>query len=335
MRVAMFHGAGQPLVIEPLASAPLGPHDLRVKVARCGICGSDVSMTSGSPFDYPAHIPLGHEYAGEVVEVGKLVTGFRIGDRVACMPKAGCGQCDACARGHTFFCPTGPMQFGGFGDEVVVLAAYAFLLPQTVSLAEGALVEPMACGRRGLAMAGLQTGQRVLVLGAGALGLSATYWARAMGAGRIVVAARSRRRDEAVLELGADAVHAFDADDPAELAAKLGGEPDIVVEAIGKPGMIARAVELVRWGGTVVSLGMCTAGETLMPIACAGKEARLLFPLAYSIGDFEETVRAFDADRVNPELMISDVIALEALPAVLEEMRGSHAYCKVQVDPRI
>ena len=333
MRVAMFHGAGRPLTIEPLVAPPLGATDLRIRVHRCGICGSDVAMTSGSPFDYPSGIPMGHEYAGEVVETGRLVTRFRPGDRVACMPKGGCGHCESCLRGHTFFCPTGPMLFGGFGDQVVVPQDFAFLLPATVSLAEGALVEPMACGLRGLRMAGMRGGERVLVLGAGTLGLSAVYWARQLGAVRIVAAARSRRRDAALFELGADAIHGFDDDEPGALPAKLGGPPDIVVECVGKPGMLAKAVELVRLGGTVVSLGMCIDGETVLPIHCATKEVRMIFPLAYTIGEFVETIRAFDADSVRPELMISEVITLEALPAMLEDMRGPHGHCKVHVDP--
>jgi len=335
MRVAIFHGAGQPLAIEPLATAALGPGDVRIRVSRCGICGSDVAMTSGSPFDFPAGRAMGHEYAGEVIETGALVTRLKVGDRVACLPKAGCGTCDACRRGHTFFCPTGPMLFGGFGDEVVVPQDFAFLLPATVSLAEGALVEPMACGLHGLRMVGMQGGERVLVLGAGSLGLSAVYWARRMGAGRIVVASRSRRREPTLLELGADATHAFDGDDPAALEAQLGGPPDIVVECVGKPGMLHKSVELVRVGGTVLSMGMCVHAETVLPVICAMKEVRMVFPVGYTIGEFVETIRAFDADKVHPELMISDVISLDALPAMLEQMRGPHEHGKVQVDPRL
>jgi (R,R)-butanediol dehydrogenase/meso-butanediol dehydrogenase/diacetyl reductase len=335
MRVAMFNGAGQPITIEPFDDAELGPGEIRIRIARCGICGSDISMTSGSAFDYPTGCRLGHEFAGEVVEIGRDVSSLRVGDSVAVLPKCGCGHCPACAKGHTFFCPTGPMVFGGFGDFVVAPETAAFALPRSVGLADGALVEPMACGLRALRMAGMSGGERVLVLGAGSVALSVVYWARRLGAGSILVASRSSRRHDVAMALGADAVHSFDEDDPATIETALGGPPDIVAECVGKPGMLEKAIGLTPWGGTILSMGMCTVTDPVLPALCAFKEARLLFPLGYSIGEFTETLRAFDAELVRPELMVSDVIALDQLPAMLEDMRGPHHHLKVHVDPSL
>src|SRR4029453_417685 len=125
-------------------------------------------------------------------------------------------------------------------------------------------------------------------------------------------------------------VHSFDADGPADIEAALGGPPDIVVECVGKPGMLTKAVSLVRWGGTVLSMGMCVVNDTILPVQCAWKEVRMVFPLGYTIGEFVETLEAFDAGRVHPGLMVSDVIALPDLPDVIERMRGDHNYLKVQ-----
>src|SRR5579859_5606620 len=96
MRAAVFRGAGRPLTVETVPDPAPGPGEAVIKVGRCGICGSDIHMTSGHGADYPASTILGHEYAGEVVALGKGVTGLKPGDRVTAMPATGCGQCAAC-----------------------------------------------------------------------------------------------------------------------------------------------------------------------------------------------------------------------------------------------
>jgi threonine dehydrogenase-like Zn-dependent dehydrogenase len=333
MQVAIFNGPGD-ITIEDLPEPELGAHEVRIAIARCGICGSDVTMTSGSPFDYAMGRPIGHEFAGEVIELGRDVSALKLGDRVACIPKGSCGHCDMCRAGRPLFCPNGPPLFGGFGERMVIPPEnVAFRLPRSVSLAEGALVEPMACGRKALRVARMEPGARLLVLGAGNMALSVIYWARAMGAGRIVVATRSAKRDEIAMEFGADAAVRLTDEDPGAIARALGGEPDVVAECIGKPGMIGLAIDQVRLGGTVLSLGMCTAPDALLPAFAVFKEVSLHFPLAYSLDDVTETVRAFDKGTVRPGHMISETIGLHALPAMIEEMRGAHSHLKVQVAP--
>ena len=333
MQVAIFNGPGN-ITIEHMPDPELAPGEVRLSIARCGICGSDVSMTSGSPFDFETGHPIGHEYAGEVIELGRDVSTLKLGDRVACLPKGNCGDCPACREGRPLFCPNGPPLFGGFAERIVIPPEnVAFRLPSSVSLAEGALVEPMACGRKGLRVARMQKGDRVLVLGAGNIALSVIYWARLMGAGRIVVATRSAKRDDIALAFGADAAVRLSSEDPGAIERALGGPPDIVAECIGKPGMIGLAIEQAKLGGTVLSLGMCTAPDTVLPAFAVFREVSLHFPLAYSTEDFTETIRAFDKGKVRPGDMISETIGLHALPAMIEEMRGAHSHLKVQVAP--
>ena len=97
MRVAIFHGAGQPITIEQAEMPRPGPDDVLIKVHRCGICGSDISMTGPAPFTYQPGL-IGHEYAGEVVEVGRNVAHLAVGQKVAALPGTPCGQCDGCRR---------------------------------------------------------------------------------------------------------------------------------------------------------------------------------------------------------------------------------------------
>jgi threonine dehydrogenase-like Zn-dependent dehydrogenase len=332
MRVAVFNGAGNPVTIEDVADDPLPAGSVRIEVGRCGICGSDVSLTSGSPFDYATGSRLGHESAGTVIEVGKGVTSLRPGDRVAVLPTGFCGDCPSCRAGRPLFCEAGPQQTGGFGERMVITQSSAFRFPDSVTMAEGALVEPIACGRRAWRMARLGKGDSVLVIGAGSIGMAAVFWARQLGAGRIVVATRTAARHAIALAMGADEAVSL-GDDPDALERVLPVPPDFVVEGTGKPGALADAIVRVRPLGTVVSLGMCTRHDPILPAFNTFREVTLVFPLAYTAEDFTETIRAFDAGRIRPRVSVSETLPLSALPALMEEMRGPNYRLKVQIAP--
>ncbi len=335
MRVAIFNGAGKPVTIEDRPEEEMGPGDVRLSIGRCGICGSDISMTSGSPFDYAAGRAIGHEFAGEAIEVGRDVTDVKVGDRLACIPSGPCGECAMCKAGRALFCMAGNSLFGGFGERKVIPRSAGFLMPGSVSMAEGALAEPMACGKRALRMAGFQKGHNILIVGAGNMALSVIYWGRLMGAGRIAVLSRSGKRDEIVRAFGADATIRLDEEDPGAVEAALGGAPDIVAECVGKTGMLQLAIDKAPIGGSVVSLGMCTAPDPIVPALNCFKEVSLHFPIGYSADDFTDTLRAFDAGSLRPEEMVSTTIALGSLPSMIEEMRGPNPYMKVMVDPHM
>ena len=333
MRAAMFNGPGRPITIETVADPRPGPGELLVRVGRCGICGSDVAMTGEGPM----HLPLGrfgHEWAGEIVEVGRDVEGFRPGDRIAGLPAARCGTCDGCRSGNPLFCDRVGYLVGGFGDYMVIPPVAAVALPGSLSLADGALVEPMTCGLHALNFAGMRGGEHVLVLGAGAMALSAIYWARKLGAARIAVLSRSAHRADVAMAVGADAVLGFDEEGEARIVETLGEAPAIVAECVGKPGMLELAARHVRKQGTVLSMGMCQHGDPVVPAFWTHKELRLLFPRAYTVAEFEATARAFDTGALDPAIMVSDTIALDGLPAMMEALRGGgRKNFKVHVDP--
>src|SRR5437868_4531184 len=121
MRAAIFNGAGKPITIEDLPIPQTGRDELLVRVCRCGICGSDVSMSGEAPFTLPLG-RIGHEYAGEVIEVGGDVGSFTPGDRVAVQPILPCGHCHGCRSGNAMFCATPTHLRGGFGEYMAVPA---------------------------------------------------------------------------------------------------------------------------------------------------------------------------------------------------------------------
>lgn len=334
MKAAVFKEVGQPLAIEHLADPAPGPGELLLQVGRCGICGTDLHMTDGHAQTYPENSVIGHEFAGEVVALGREVSGYKLGDRVAAMPVVGCGQCGSCRSGDPMWCEQGLIGIsGGFGQYALAKAHAAIRLPRSLSLADGALVEPLAVGLHGVALAGLAPGARVLVQGAGAIGLAAAYWARHLGAGRIAMTARSARGEAYAGNMGVDHFLVAGTDLQQRVDAALGGPPEAVFECAGVPGMVAQAVNLVRPRGTVVILGNCMLPDTFHPAQAMFKQVRIQGSMVYSLREFETVAAVLDAGHVEPRSMVSDTVSYAQLPQAFEALRRPGAQCKVLLDP--
>ena len=182
MRAAVFHQLKQPLTVETVPDPTPGEGQVVVEVCRCGICGSDLHLTADALFGVPAGAVLGHEYAGRIAAIGRGVDRVKVGDHVAMMPLHSCGTCLHCLRGEPAWCSIMRVDGGGYGEYALARQHQCVPLPRTVSLEDGALVEPMAVGLHGVRLAQSQPGDRVLVLGAGPIGLASIYWARRLGA---------------------------------------------------------------------------------------------------------------------------------------------------------
>lgn len=333
MKAAVFKALGQPLTIEDVADPTPGPGEVIVEVARCGICGSDLHMTEDPFFDLPPGSVLGHEYAGEVVALGKGVDRVKVGDRVAVLPLSGCWQCASCLAGEPAWCARMRLEGGGYGEYARVSQHQCLRLPCTVTTEDGALVEPLAVGLHGVTLANLTPGDRVLIVGAGPIGLAATFWCQKLGASRIAVTAASNRREALAYRMGATAFI-----DSAErtldsVLDALGGPPDVVFECVGKPGVLETCIEYVRPRGAVVILGLCTARDAFLPFNVVAKEVRLHGSAFYTRRDFEVAADTLDADPAAPHAMITETVALAHLPEAFEALRHRTSQCKVLVKP--
>lgn len=333
MRAAVFKGAGTPLVVETVDDPTPGEGEVVIRVKRCGVCGTDLHMTSGHGNDAPIGSVIGHEYCGEVVALGKGVDTLRVGQIVTAMPVSGCGRCAPCVSGYPMACAQMQGLVGGFGEYMRIAAGSSVVLPDTLSSADGALIEPLAVGLRGVRLAQMQPGAKVAVLGAGSIGLAAIYWARLLGAGRIVAISRSARRADLAQKMGANGFEALGEGEAERVAAALGGMPDIVLECVGAVGMTQKAVELVAPGGTVVSLGFCTSPDPILPSLATWKQVTIRFSFAYDLREFEHSANALDAGHVEPRLMVSKTVGLAEFPAMLEALRAGANETKVHVDP--
>lgn len=337
MRAAVYKGPDRPWAVEVVPDPTPGYGEMILKVERCGICGSDVHMTSGRGLTMPNDCILGHEYVGEVVELGSGVTDYKVGDKIAAMPFAGCGACENCRGGDELLCERGVQPYiGGFADYVRVAARSSLKLPASLSIVDSALIEPLAVGLHGVRLARPLAGKRALVLGAGPIGLAVISALRAEGAGRIAAAARSERRRDLAMLLGADAYVVTGQDDRARVADALGGAPDIVFECVGMPGALDLCVRFVRPNGTVISLGHCAEPDPISVARATSKQIRLTFSAGYTFSEFVSVAETLDAGRIDAGAMISETIGLGAVgDAIIGLRSGAREATKIHVDPNL
>jgi (R,R)-butanediol dehydrogenase/meso-butanediol dehydrogenase/diacetyl reductase len=290
-------------------------------------------MTSGHGVSYPADTILGHEYAGEVIEVGAGVSTLKCGDRITALPMSGCGACVACLRGFPLACSSMQPMMSGYAEYARACERFAVKLPRSLSLADGALIEPLASSLHGVAMAGLRPDSHVVVLGTGTIGLGAIYWAKRMGVKRIVAVARSERHKNLAIYMGATHFLAQSEALAQNVAGILGRLPETVFECIGAPGSLSMGIDILAPQGTLVVLGMCTVADSVTPFFAGAKSIVMRFSAAYELRDFETAADALDRGAVEPRAMVTETIPLSGLPEVFEQMRTCSRGCKVLVAP--
>lgn len=333
MKAAVYPGQGQPLMLETLADPEPGASDVVIKVHRCGICGTDLHMTEGHQWQFPANSVPGHEYAGEIVAVGRDVRGFKVGELITALPSTGCGQCHACHQGNLALCHNAPGVMGGFAELLKIPASVAIKLPSTLSAADGALIEPLAIGLYAVRRSAIQPGDKVLVLGAGSVALCAIYWAKRLGAGKIVAMSRSPRRRDMALTMGADALIEFGEGENEAVLQTLGGAPDIVYECIGNPGFMMKSLQLVRELGQVISMGFCTAPDQIVPALAGFKGVSMQFPVGYSLKDFQYVADVMDSGHIDPKVLITSVAPLADIVSTFNKLRLANNETKVHISP--
>ena len=341
MRAAVFREMSTPLVVETVPEPVPGPRDLVLRIRNCGICGSDLHMTEPSSImPLPAGAIMGHEFSGEVVEVGSGAKGqWKVGDRVAGFPFICCGDhtpClnfgfggGLCSKGMAIGLGQAP---GAYAEYVRIGSHGAHRLPAAVSFQEGAMVEPLAVGLHAVDMAKLARGATVLVVGAGPVGLSVMLWANFLGARHVIVSEKAEVRRAMAARFGAT-----DAIDPSQpmtpQVEKIAGRaPDVIFECVGAPGLIATTMMDAPRGCRIVVAGVCQQPDTIMPLMGIMKELQLQFVLGYRAEDFDYVIAMIASDRVNVAHMVTDVVSLDALPAAFEALRHPTRQCKVMLE---
>jgi threonine dehydrogenase-like Zn-dependent dehydrogenase len=335
MRAAVTQGKGEPLVIERLDDPAPEADQLLVRVRACGICGSDLHIADNR--EMPGRV-LGHEMSGEVVGFGKQVEGFAEGDRVAVFPLNGCGKCMYCLTGRTSRCSertlTGGQLNGGYAEYVAVSPRQAFKLPTDVSYSFGAAVEPLSVAHHAWEKTQAETGEPVLIVGGGPVGQAVALWARHYGASDVVVSDLVAHRRALAEQVGATATIDPNAGDVVEAFRDItGSAPRVVIECVGVPGMIQRALETASVDGSVTIVGMTMGHDQFLPSTPFGKELNIQFVSFYRTADYDTTIRALDRGAVDPSPLITDTFSLDALPERFEALKHPTTECKIIVEP--
>lgn len=276
MRVSVLRGVGD-VTVQQRPVPGLRPDDVLVRIASVGVCGSDVHYyEAGRIGRYVVEQPLvlGHEAGGTVAAVGSAVRGLEVGQRVSLEPGVPCRGCTQCLSGRYNLCPdvrffaTPPVD-GAFAEYVAQPAAFAHPVPESLSDDAAALIEPLSVGVWACRRAGVTAGSRVLVTGAGPIGLLAAQVARACGAREVVVTDVNAARLALAATLGLSTV-----DVSATTLAGAGLEPDVLLECSGAPGPTAEAVAVMAPAGHVVLIGM---GGDVLPLPLSVIQERELW----------------------------------------------------------
>lgn len=348
MRALVLHGVGD-LRLEEVGRPEPGPGEVLVRVAYCGVCGSDIPriFVKGT---YRFPLICGHEFAGTIEQCGEGVNEYRPGDRVAVFPLLWCGRCPACERGAYVMCSDydyyGSRRDGAFAEFVAVPTRNLLKVPEGVSLQAAAMTEPAAVALHAVRRAGgALVGQTAAIFGAGPIGLLAAQWARRIGAHQVILFDLVAEKLAMARRLGFELVFDPTASAPAEVVGRLtaGQGAELCIEAAGVPATLLQAIAAARAGGRVVLLGNPSADVTLpasLLSQAMRRELDLLgvwnscFSPAGNNDDWHAVLTAAARGRVELEPLVTHRVPLEEAPAALAMMRDrTRFFAKVLVKP--
>jgi L-iditol 2-dehydrogenase len=306
-----------------------GLGEVLVRVAACGICGSDVHGYDGSSGRRIPPIVMGHEAAGTIEALGDGVKGFTVGDRVTFDSTVYCGACNNCRRGDVNLCDNRQVlgvscgdycRAGAFAEYVAVPARILYRLPDTLSFAEAAMLEAVSVALHGVALAEISAGTTALVLGAGMIGLLTVQALRAAGCSRVFVADLDSTRLKLARDTGATAVLTSEKDIIPEILQLTGGVGvDVAMEAVGRNETVNASIESVRKGGTVVLVGNISPEVTLPLQKVVTRQIRLQGSCG-SAGEYPQAIELLASGGIQVKPLITAMAPLEDGPRWFERL---------------
>ena len=308
----------------------LRAHDVLIKTKAVSICGSDLHIFKGKHPAAPLPVPIGHELAGEVLEIGKSVSKVKEGDRVAVEPVIICGDCPFCQRGEYNLCNNISFQYrkgqGGFTPYFVAEENWIHQLPQSVSFEEGALVEPLAVALHAVEKGRIPLDQTAAIFGAGPIGLLVLLLAKLSGAGATYVVDIRDFRLEKAERLGASMAINSSREDPVEVIFDKTGQSgvDWAFEAVGTEKTLNESLRVLKKGGTSIVVGIFEDLEIRIPANIfVQREIALIGSQGYC-WDFQAALKLIDRGA----LKLGEIIT-HRLP--LSELRQAF---ELLIDPR-
>ena len=338
MKASRFLG-NKTFAVTDLPTPHAGPGELVLRNQVCGVCGTDVHIYHGEPGSADVNPPvvLGHEYSGEVVEVGEGVTGFAVGDHVTVDPNIYCGHCAYCQNGKKQLCPSmeaiGVTRDGGFAQYSLIPASQAFKLEPTVPWEAAAMAEPLACCLHGIDLAGIQVGDKVCVVGGGAIGLLMVQLAKLSGASQIVLSEPNEKRRQVGLQLGANAALDPTRPDAQEAFAQvLDGGANVAIECVGNVSAVKSAFQFAGKGATVLLFSVPKVDATFdLPLFDVYKKELTIKGSFVNPDTHARAVALINSGKVDFDPIITHRFTLDQLPEAIA-MQMSDASIKVVVE---
>ncbi|WP_165987492.1 zinc-dependent alcohol dehydrogenase family protein [Streptomyces sp. YIM 98790] len=329
MKAALIEAPGAVTVSTVEDPAP-GPRQVVVRVAACGLCGTDLHIMQG---EFAPTLPIvpGHEFAGEVVALGRGVTELAVGDRVAVDPSLYCHECRYCRTGHANLCDNwqaiGVSRPGGAAEYALAPVANCVWLPDHITTEDAALIEPLSCAVRGYDVLSARMGAHVLVYGSGTMGLMMLELAKRTGAASVEVVDINPDRLATARALGvtATATHAGELDRPQGW--------DVVIDATGNAKAIQDGLGRVAKAGTFLQFGVADYATTAViePYRIYNQEITITGSMAV-LHSFERAAELFAAGVIDPAVFISDRFPLGDYPQALERFAAGQGR-KILVRP--
>jgi L-iditol 2-dehydrogenase len=318
---ALVHTAANTFVMQDFPKPEPGPKDVLVQIKACGICGSDVHGMTGHTGRRQPPIIMGHEATGIIVEIGKDITKYKVGDRITFDSTVYCNQCEYCLQGRINLCSnrmvlgvsTGEYRrHGAMAEYLTVPEHIIYKLPDTVSYHQGALIEPLSISLHGVNRGKLRINDKVVVLGCGIIGLMAVQCARLAGCGTLIAVDLSEARLDMAKKVGADVVINPSKEKPLDVILGLTGGKgvDAAFEAVGIEQTVNQALSFVKKGGRLVLIG------NLAPTVSIGLQSIVtreidVYGSCASAGEYGDCVDLIGSGKIAVEPYISKVAPLE------------------------
>lgn len=332
MRGSFFLGADHApkFEVRDMEFAPLGDYEVLVKNKACGVCGTDVHIYHGEKGSAEVTPPvvLGHEFAGIVEKVGSKVTTVKPGDHVAMDPNMYCGKCRPCRMGRKQNCENlfalGVNVNGGFAEYAKCPETQCFKVDPSLDFKVAAMTEPLACAIHGVDKANIQSGQSVLVIGGGTIGLLMVQLAKLRGAGTIILSEPIKMRRKIGLEIGADAVIDPIEHNLFEEIKRLTGEDglDVVIECVGKPFAVEQAIKSAGPCGTVLLFSVPGVDDVVsLPLFDVYKKELTIVGSMINPDTHQRAVNLLNSGRLEVEKLITHSFDIDHLEdAILTQM---------------
>lgn len=336
---AVVYDKKESFSVKDIKKPILKDHQVIIKVKSCGVCRTDIHLHHG---EFMAKYPLtpGHEFVGEVVEMGKEVMGLNIGERVAADNTVLCGHCYYCKKNKPLYCENfyslgvnGP---GGFAEYVVVNHDKVFPIGD-LSYDQAVMLEPTACAVHGLDVIDVQMGDAVLMFGTGPTGIVLAQLLKHAGAANVVVVASDPKKLEVVKELGVDYVIQMDRSDYSkhekELFELFPRGFDIVVDATGAKKVMQHMAQFTKFGAKIVIYGVADEGDeiTVNPFDIFRKELKIIGSFAQT-HCFDRAITFLQKEIVKVDNIITHRFNIDEFDKAINQIENGRGHIKVVVE---